>query len=403
MPHPVPDNPSTASKLRKGYFAVFAVVATELIGFGLFIPVFPQLALDFKVSGFWMGLLVSSFSICQFIATPILGALSDRWGRKPLLVFSKIGTCLSYLFLANVTTYPLFLLARCLDGFTGGNIAVARAYLVDITPGENKAKGMAIIGLSFATGFIIGPALGGFLFNVFPSHAGVAYVCAFLSFLATLLTMVLIKEKSKDRPKQSWRVFRALPKGNTRRVILPVLGVHLCFMSLFASFEVTLSVFTNHLFSFSVSQNSHLFLLAGLLTLFIQGFYSKKPFKNLEQAVFIGILSSAIAYFILASTTSLGFLIVALALLAFGVGTMFTHLPSLLTKKIRPEITGQVMGIYDSVGSMSRFVGPLLIYSFFFTDLSDAYLFSGVSLVVVSILFSLLWKKQFFLLKTPQK
>ena len=92
MPRPVPNHQSRKDlNLKKAYLAVFAVVATELIGFGLFIPILPQLALDFKTSGFWMGVLVSSYSICQFIATPVLGALSDRVGRKPLLIFSKIG------------------------------------------------------------------------------------------------------------------------------------------------------------------------------------------------------------------------------------------------------------------------------------------------------------------------
>ena len=139
-----------------------------------------------------------------------------------------------------------------------------------------------------------------------------------------------------------------------------------------------------------------MFLVAGFLTLLIQGFYSVKPFKKLEKAVFIGIFSTAISYLMLGFTTQLVYLVMALVCLSFGVGTMFTHLPSLLTKKIKPEITGQVMGLYDSVGSISRFLGPLFIYSFFFDNLSYAYLFSASVLLFVLIIFMILCQNKFF-------
>ena len=141
-------------------FILFLVVATELIGFGLIIPVLPQLALKFETSSFMIGLLMASYSIAQFFSAPLLGYFSDKIGRKPVLLLSKFGTVLSYMLLAVSQSYTLFLMARLLDGFTGGNISVVRAYVADVTTEKDRPKGMAIIGISFGFGFIIGPAIG---------------------------------------------------------------------------------------------------------------------------------------------------------------------------------------------------------------------------------------------------
>ena len=385
--------PQQASSLKSQYLIIFLCIATELIGFGLFIPILPQLALKFNVEGWMMGLLVSSFSFCQFIASPILGSLSDKFGRKKILVISKLGTCLSYLLLANTNTYPLFLLARCLDGFTGGNISVARACLIDITPGENKSKGMAIIGISFATGFILGPALGSFIFNYSPTHYLAAYVAALFSFVAMLLTLFLLKEPSKQASTEPWQLLRPLPKNTNKAFMYGIFLTHFFFMCLFTSFEATLSVFTELLFNFTPAQNSKLFLLAGFFALIVQGYYSKRPFQNLRLAVLIGLSLSCLGYFTLYITTQFYSIIFALCCISLGVGTMFTHLPSLLTKKSNSHMTGQLMGFYDSVGSISRFIGPQVIYSFFFDSISQAYLVSSVVLIFVFVFFLMLTKQ----------
>ena len=119
--------------LKSHLFILFVVVFTELIGFGLIIPVLPQIASQYNLSHFMLGILMSSFSFAQFFAAPLLGHWSDKFGRKPVLIFSKLGTVLAYVLLAYANSFTLFLLARLLDGFTGGNIAVARAYIADVT------------------------------------------------------------------------------------------------------------------------------------------------------------------------------------------------------------------------------------------------------------------------------
>ena len=188
---------------KKSLFTVFILVATELIGFGLIIPILPQISQQFTSSGILMGLLLSSYSLAQFIAAPILGQLSDNYGRKPILILSKVGTIISYIILAQTSSYLGLLISRLLDGFTGGNIAVARAYLSDITEKEHRSKAMAIIGISFGTGFIIGPAIGGICYSLANNFSIAGYVGAALSLASLLITQLYLNEPTTKLKKTS--------------------------------------------------------------------------------------------------------------------------------------------------------------------------------------------------------
>lgn len=130
---------------RKAMFTIFTIILTDLIGFGIIIPLLPALSDKLHITGFWLGLLVASYAIAQFISAPILGNLSDRYGRKPILLISKAGTVLAYIMFAFAGNFWILLISRLIDGFTGGNITAARAYISDITTKENRSRGMAII------------------------------------------------------------------------------------------------------------------------------------------------------------------------------------------------------------------------------------------------------------------
>ena len=183
--------------MKKTDGIVFLLVATELIGFGLIIPILPQISQHYTNSGLLIGILLASYSFAQFFAAPFLGKLSDKIGRKPILILSKIGTIISYLILAYANSYFLLLISRLLDGFTGGNIAVARAYLSDISSEENRSKAMAIVGIGFATGFIIGPAIGGICYQISNNFSIAGYVGAILSTISLLITTLGINEPKK--------------------------------------------------------------------------------------------------------------------------------------------------------------------------------------------------------------
>ena len=147
---------------KKAYFVLFVLVATELIGFGLIIPILPQISKQFTTSGMMIGILLSSYSFAQFIAAPLLGQLSDKFGRKPILILSKFGTIASYILLAYAPTYWVLLVSRLIDGFTGGNIAVARAYLSDITEEKTDQKPWQSLALRLEQASLLAQPLAGF-------------------------------------------------------------------------------------------------------------------------------------------------------------------------------------------------------------------------------------------------
>lgn len=359
---------------KKPFLITFIIVATELIGFGLIVPVLPQLALKFDASPFQMGFLLAAYSLAQFIAAPILGSLSDRFGRKPLLVISKFGTMIGYLIMAASTGYVGFLFARLLDGFTGGNISVARAYLADVTTPEDRPKGMAIIGISFGLGFILGPALGGLLYSDVSGHKIAALVAAGCSLLAALLTILLLEEP-QTRIK-SGSAFSGLKAGISKLAnptILILFAVQFIYMAIFSGFEVTLSIFTHYYHGFSVKQNSWLFVYAGLLGLIVQGGLARRAPKNLKRAAVFGLLIMSVGCVGAVAIPTVSGLFLFIAAMAIGVGLVNVYMPSLVAKFTSDEDRGTLMGLYEGISSLSRIIGPLVIYTSFMGALVTGY------------------------------
>jgi DHA1 family tetracycline resistance protein-like MFS transporter len=351
-----------ASKASLG--VLFLVVATELIGFGLIIPVLPQIALTFEADPTLLGILMAAYSFAQFIAAPLLGSLSDKYGRKPLLVISKLGTVLAYVLLAFSQSYTLFLIARLLDGFTGGNISVARAYVADVTSPENRSKGMAVIGIAFGTGFILGPALGGFLFREGSSHFVPALVAGSLSLIAAVLTIFLLKEPEKRAESKS--AASHLVSGVSAVVAWPILSVcfiYLVYMTVFSGFESTFSLFTHRLFDLTVRENSWMFVYVGVLAFIIQGGIMRVTVRRLALFTGIGLFLASFAFRGMSGAHSVTELMVYLAVFSLGIGFMNSFLPSLLSVNVDAKNQGAVMGFYEGIGSLSRVIGPLIAFN----------------------------------------
>lgn len=382
---------STEVSLKKPLLTLFLVVATELIGFGLIIPILPQLASQFAVKPIYIGFLMASYSLAQFIAAPILGGLSDKYGRKPILIMSKIGSCVGYIMLAFSHSYVWFLAARLLDGFSGGNISAARAYVADVTTPENRPKGMAVIGIAFGTGFILGPALGGFFYGLGQGHMPAALVAASLSFIALLFTIFLLKEpphRSHSEPR-SWQSFASVLK---MPVIRYLFLIQLAYMIVFAGFETTFSVFTHRVFGFDPKQNSMLFMYSGILGLLVQGFISRKSSKSITGMVVTGFVVTAISFALLSQLTSFYGLLATLAAFSIGIGIVNTYLPSLVSVSVKGNNEGKSMGVYESIGSMGRILGPAIAYLTIFSSLEQLYLVYAVILALGAM--SFLWFKK---------
>src|SRR5919201_5159770 len=164
---------------------IFLTILVNLIGFGIIIPLLPFYAETFRASPLEIGLLFASFSLCQLLASPVLGDLSDRWGRRPILIFSLLGTVVSFVMLALAHTLAMLFAARVVDGLSGGNITTARAYIGDITTEENRARAFGVLGAAFGLGFIIGPGLGGLFAEI--SYTAPIWAAAAITIVATLL------------------------------------------------------------------------------------------------------------------------------------------------------------------------------------------------------------------------
>src|SRR3712207_1474474 len=172
---------------------IFLIVFIGLLGFGIILPLLPLYAETFGASPFTVGVLIASYSLMQLVATPYLGALSDRTGRRPVLIISQVGTVVSFILLGLANSLPLLFLARILDGISGGNISTAQAYISDITDEDGRAKAYGLIGAAFGLGFILGPALGGLL-SQGENHHIPAFVAAGISLLSLLLTVFVLPE-----------------------------------------------------------------------------------------------------------------------------------------------------------------------------------------------------------------
>jgi DHA1 family tetracycline resistance protein-like MFS transporter len=171
---------------------IFLTIFVNLVGFGIIIPLLPFYAQTFGASPLVIGLLFASFSLSQLLASPWLGHLSDQWGRRPVLIFSLIGTVVSFVMLAVAGSLPMLFAARIVDGLSGGNITTARAYVADITTEENRARAFGVLGAAFGLGFIVGPALGALFSHI--SYTAPIWAAAAITVVATVLAWVWLPE-----------------------------------------------------------------------------------------------------------------------------------------------------------------------------------------------------------------
>lgn len=358
---------------KKAYSTLFILVATELIGFGLIIPVLPQISRQFTSSGLLIGILLSAYSFTQFIAAPILGQLSDKFGRKPILILSKVGTIASYLILVHAQTFWMILISRMIDGFTGGNIAVARAYLSDITDEKNRSKAMAIIGIAFGTGFIIGPAIGGLCYSISNNFSLAGYIGAFLSTISLVITQLFLKESTNKLAAESKNIRKNIL--NLSKPALYLLFTYLMSMIIFSGFETSFSIYTEYKFGFNESNNSTLFFLIGIAAFVIQGSFTKLSIQPINKAIKISLISIGIG---LISTNLIQAMVPSLLMLVFllfGISILNTHIPAELSTLTNSK--GFILGIYESIGSIARIIGPLIIFSSLFNYMDMIYIVLG--------------------------
>ncbi len=339
---------------------IFLTILVNLIGFGIIIPLLPFYAETFGASPVVIGLLFAVFSICQLVAAPALGDLSDRYGRRPVLVFSLAGTVVSFVMLALAHSLTMLFLARIVDGLSGGSISTARAYVADVTEPADRARAYGLIGAAFGLGFILGPALSGVLVKV--SYTAPIWAAAIITLVATAVAWLWLPETVHRAHAGTGMPFRDLP-GLFRRVGLRrVLAIDFVYWLAFAIFQTTFALFAARRFRFDASQTGYFFSAFGVLGVVVQGACIRPVVRMLgdKRTFILGLMFAVIGLVAGALAQSVAALVIALVPLALGIGFGHPTLTSLVSRAARGDEQGRVQGAASALESLGRTIGPVL-------------------------------------------
>jgi DHA1 family tetracycline resistance protein-like MFS transporter len=345
---------------------LFFIVFIDLLGFGIIIPQLPFYGVHFGASPAAVTLLMSCYSLAQFIMSPVLGRLSDRIGRRPVLMVSMACSCLAYLWLGFASALWMLFAARLIAGAGAGNIAAAQAYVTDITGPEGRAKAMGMIGAAFGLGFTIGPWLGGVVAGADPTPADLqrpAFLAAGLSAIAFLLVIAILRE---SRPQAGvparanrWELARtAMRRPMLRLLILLFFAI----TAAFAGMETTFALWTKDAFGWGPEQVGWLFFYVGCVLIVVQGGLIGPLSRRLGEArlVIIGSASIALGLGMVTLSVDLPLLLFASACLALGMGLLNPSISSLISRQAGADERGGILGVSQSGASLARVVGPAI-------------------------------------------
>jgi DHA1 family tetracycline resistance protein-like MFS transporter len=338
---------------------IFLTIFVNLVGFGIIVPLLPFYAETFGASPLTIGLLFAVFSLCQLVAAPALGGLSDRYGRRPVLVFSLAGTVVSFVMLALAHSVALLFAARIVDGLSGGNISTARAYVADITAPKDRASAYGLIGAAFGLGFILGPAISGVLARV--SYTAPIWAAAAITLIAATMAWLWLPETVHRAHAGTGNPFRYLPGLVRRPIVRRVLAIDFIYWMAFSVFQTTFALFAARRFGFDAPRTGYFLAAFGLLGALIQGGMIRPVVRRLgDRPTFrIGIACAAVGLVSAAAAHSVVALAVSLVPLAFGIGFGHPTMSSLVSLVARGDEQGRVQGAASAVESLGRTVGPV--------------------------------------------
>src|ERR1700691_1014981 len=340
---------------------LFLIVLVDLIGFGLVIPLLPFYAERFAASPQEVTALMAVFSLMAMLTAPFWGRLSDRIGRRPVLMSSMAAAALAYLWMAFADALWMVFAARALAGACGGNIAAANAYIADVTTPENRAKGMGMIGAAFGLGFIIGPALGGVVAGNNLATADLrspGLIACGMSVIAFLGVLFVLKETLPQglapRPRKG-RV-AALRDALARKALARLLLIFFLAILAFGGMEATFALWAMAQFGWGPAQIGYVFTYVGVLSAVMQGGLIGRLTARFgeEKLLLAGLSLIALGLLAISAAQALPLLLVAVSCLALGMGAMQPSLNSLISRRAAAEEQGEVMGVAQSVASLSR-------------------------------------------------
>jgi multidrug resistance protein len=345
--------------------AVF-IIFLDMLGASILIPVIPYIVREYRPDALTVGLLALAYSAAQFLSTPVLGALSDRVGRRPVLLACIFGSACCYFLFGLANTLALLVVSRIIDGLTGGNISTAQATIADLSRAEERSKVMGMIGAAFGLGFVLGPALGGVLSHI--SLRLPAYVAGCVS-LTTFATALLFLPESLPREKRHQRPFglaQMNPFGHlagplTRHVLRWLLPGQFMLSFAMSGMQSNFVVYTHARFGYTPSQNAWVFVWLGLLSVIVQGGLVRRVLKHGRESRLASeaLLLSVCGYALVAWCPQAWVLYVAMGVLAFGFGLAGPALNAFLSHQGEATGQGVLMGAAASLSSLARIVGPV--------------------------------------------
>ena len=355
----------TASfKARK--FVVFLTVCVDFIGFGLILPLLTRYAEDFGAGGVQIGILFLSYSLMQMLVSPWWGRLSDKWGRKPILMISIGGNAISLALAAMADSYAWLLMARLLSGFLTSNVAVAAAYIADLTEDDERSVGMGWIGAARGIGFVLGPIIGGELsvFGIAAPFWGAAGL-ALLNFVAAVLILPeTAAKKGAPLPQGFWQNLKQMRRDPLFEKVLAIAFVQVI---AFSMLEMAYVLFIERRFELSPVETTlyagRVFTFIGVVLALVQGVFLKRLVRVFSEA---NLLRSGIALvfgaMILIPLTSMGdwpFFLIATAMAGAGQALIAPTLLGFVSRLALESAQGSTLGAYQSVQSLARVIGPL--------------------------------------------
>jgi len=389
--------------MNRPLFILFSTIVLDAIGIGIVFPLLPSLLKEINQDhniALMMGILISIYAIMQFIFSPILGTLSDRVGRRPVLLISLAGSAINYLLLAFSPYLILFLIGRMVAGITSANMAVASAYIVDISTNENRARYFGLINAMFGIGFIIGPVLGGLLGEYWLRLPFI--VAAILTGLNFLLALFVLPEsRKKEDLAQSTFSFNPFKTFNfilSKKNLLPIITIFFIFSAAGEAYGVCWALWGNDTFhwnNFWIGLSLGTF---GLCQVLVQAFVPHKAVKIFGErnTVIIGVICSSIALIIMAFAQQ-GWIIFAIMPL-FALGSVGTpSLQALASEKVSVHQQGQFQGVITSTISLASIVAPLFFSTFYFHFQTQ---WSGAIWLLIAIIYIIALPIIFYSLRT---
>ncbi len=380
---------------NQGLSPILILVITvfiDMTGYGIIIPLLPFYVESFQAGPTALGILIASFAIMQFFFSPLIGAASDKFGRKPILLFSLFISLISFTLFSFANSYLILLLSRIIAGIATER-AVAQAYIADVTDKKTRAKELGKIGAGLGAGFILGPAIGGVLSTFGFSVPGYAAMLLTITNIIFVFYFLPESNRIKNNLVKKTKSTLSYGQGILKTLRTPLFGPTLLILFIitfaFSAIPVIVPILTIEFYNFSSLELSYLFIYIGLIQIFLQGFLIGKLVARAgeEKLIIAGPMLMGIGIFLMPIFESLSLFFVASALMATGFGMVNTAIPALISKKTQLEEQGRVLGVAGSVVSIANIPGPLLGGLIIdFLGLSAPFLIAAFMLIISVIL-----------------